>query len=167
MTVSFTGLNNLKITKVKPKGVRGIVRTPEQDYSVDVKQTNIEISFNLTNDCDGNDLNEIFSVYSKAGRNYAFNPQKPNEIKITLINKEVENHPEVPIHKSLRVNDQDMDIQTRNDLGIYTYFAKITQRLKNTTDSENQKKCIDMVNQTIQEQAVDYIENVLPTQFKG
>ena len=69
----------------------------------------------------------------------------------------------IPIRKNLlKLNGQLINITKRDDLRLYTYLAKLTKRLGNLeTTSPEQKKCTKMMNRTIHNEAVYYIDNIL------
>ena len=162
MSVSFTGTNNIKVLKSQ-KQEFGLFQGADKELKQgNLNLTEIKLRFNLTNDADGKDMAELQSALKKAGRGYSFNPKTPDMVELHLKNINADDGV-VPVENSLlSMNGQNINITKREDLGLYTYLAKLTRRIGQRPDmSPAQKECTNMVNKAIQNNAVEYIDYVM------
>ena len=162
MTVSFTGINNIKILKSQKQGQGTFINAHRELAQGDLNLTEIKLRFNLTNDAEGNDMDNLKNALKEAQRGYSYDTQKPDLVELHLKHTAA-NDGVIPVSQSvLLLNGQNINITKREDLGLYTYLAALTRKIGARPDlSEKQKECTKMMNEAIHENAVDYIDNVM------
>lgn len=162
MSVSFTGINNIKVLKSQKQGFGLFQGADKEMKQGNLNLTEIKLRFNLTNDADGKDMDELQTALKKAGRGYSYNPQTPDMVELHLKDIKADDGV-VPVTNSLlSINGQDINITKREDLGLYTYLAKLTRKIGQRPDmSPAQKECTGMINNAIHNKAVEYIDYVM------
>ena len=162
MSISFTGLGNIKVFKVEKQG-EGIFQDKlNQLKTGEFNITEVKLRFNLTNDAEGKDMEELQAVLKKAGRAYSYNTQMPDTVELHLKSIIADDGIVPVVNSLLRLNSQDINITKREDLGIYTYLAKLTKRIFHRPEiSPTQKTYINLIRDAIDENAVHYIDFVM------
>ncbi|MCR5266191.1 MAG: hypothetical protein K6E29_06315 [Cyanobacteria bacterium RUI128] len=162
MTVSFTGVNNVKVLRVKRQGF-GLFQGADREIKQgNLNITEVKLRFTLTNDAEGKDMDELQAALKKAGRSYSYDPQKPDTVELHLKNIHGDDGVVPTTNSLLSLNCQDINITKREDLGLYTYLAKLTQRIGQKPDlSPGKKEYTNMIHDAIHNNAVYYIDNVM------
>lgn len=154
MNISFTGINNIRIAKKEYSKI-GLY----QNLSLSLKEgkknyTEIKISASLTNDEQGNDLTD----YIKRLPYRYINSQVPANVDFFVKRFDV---PVEHVSQShFKLNDKDLILDNDNKLPIMTFLARLTRECGNDPRySSNQQKYLKLANDSIQTEAVNYIEN--------
>lgn len=162
MSISFTGLSNIKVFKSEKQGPGMFQGANEEIKRGDINVTEVKLRFNLTNDIDGKDMEELQGVLKKAGKGYSYNPNMPDTVELHLKNILVDDGIAPISHSFLNMNNQNINIAKREDLGIYTYLAKLTKKIyKQPEISPIQKQYINLIRKAIKEKAVHYIDVIM------
>ena len=162
MTVSFTGLNDIRVFKSEKQGP-GIFQGADKEIKRgDLYVTEVKLRFNLTNDTNGKDMDELIAALNKAGKGYSFNSQAPDAVELHLQNVIIDDGVAPVSHSLLNMNNQNINIAKREDLGLYSYLARLTKRIcKRPEITQDQKKYINFIRRAIKESAVHYIDFVM------
>lgn len=162
MQVSFTGINNVKILRSQKQHYGMFQDADNKIKEGNVNLTEIKLRFYLTNDSDGKDMDELQNALKKAKRGYSYNTQTPDLVELHLKRVDADDGV-IPVSNSLlSINGQNINITKREDLGLYTYLAKLTRRIGQRPDiSPAQKECTNMINNAIHDNAVNYIDNIM------
>ena len=161
--VSFTGINNVKIfTRQRSQigsypDVNGKIKQGEKLY------TEIKLHCNLTNDKNGNDLDDFYDTISKSRPCYQFNcikKENPNGFNLDLKRIDVKDNLMKITKSFFQINDYDIMFDERKILPLAGFIAKITKKLSKSPElSEEQQKIMKFANQSIAKEAEDFIEN--------
>lgn len=162
MSVSFTGVNNLKVLKSNKQGY-GLFQGSDGEVKQGVKKlTEIKLRFNLTDDAAGKDMSELRNALKASLRGYSYNPKEPDMVELHLKDISGDDGVVKSTQSLLSLNGQDIQIKKREDLALYTYLAKLTRKIANLPEtSTNQKECINMVNTAVDRNAIYYIDYVM------
>ncbi len=162
MSISFTGLRNVKVLRSEKQGEGMFLGFDNELKNGALNVTEVKLKFNLTNDADGKDMEELQKALKKAGRGYSYNTQCPDTVELHLKNV-VGNDGVVPMSRSLiNLNSQNINISKREDLSLYTYLAKLVKRICQRPEiSPAQQKYINLISKAIKENAVYYIDYIL------
>ena len=170
--VSFTGINNFHIfrksykqfgTYLPPSGAQN----PDLQFALRYgeKQYNeLILHCDLTDDISGNDFTKylyaLSKSYNKSKYQYMdFN--KPNHVCIHLKRFDVEDDIGHACESWFKINGQDIILNRREVLALYTFMAEITRKLANVRGmSQNIVKCLRFMNKSVEKSAVDFIENM-------
>ena len=158
MSVSFTGLSNIKVQRAKKQTIGTFQSADNKLKKGNLNLTVIKLNFDLT----GEDMEELQTALEKSGRDYSCNTQAPDTVELYLKNVSSDDGV-VPVTDSLlKMNNQDINIMRRRDLGFYTYLAALTKKMINMPElSVDQKFYINLVNEAIHNKAVYFIENLM------
>lgn len=162
MTVSFTGINNIKVFKKKPFSYDGFC-TDSEGYIKKIVKSKDEmlLKFDLCNDAAGNDLDEFNKVMSKTkslSSVVSKNTEEPYAVK--LLAKSISTPKEKNPHKqtSFYLNDNLVPIMENSDMAVLSYLAKLTRKMsKNTEITDVQRDYIEKTHKCIHEEAMKYI----------
>ena len=115
-------------------------------------------------DLTGEDYDRFLSAmtFAEKGLNTTYFKNNPNRIELLLSKYDI---PEDDIvHRSFnvfRINNENISLTQRKGLKLYEYLAHLTSNiLKNFNLTEKQKECVKIINNSIQEDAVEFIENM-------
>ena len=162
MTISFTGLSNIKVLKSEKQGEGTFWGTDNKPKHGELNVTEVKLKFNLTNDAAGKDMEELQTELKKAGRGYSYNTQCPDTIELHLKNIEGNDGVVSTTRSLIHLNSQDINISSRKDLGLYTYLAKLVKRISQQPEiSQAQEKYITLISKAIKENAVHFIDYVM------
>ena len=162
MSISFTGLKNIKVFKSEKQGTGMFLGADNELKNGVINLTEVKLKFNLTNDSDGNDMEELKTVLKKAGKDYSYNTQCPDTVELHLKNV-VGNDGVVSTSRSIiNLNSQNINISKREDLSLYTYLAKLVKRINQRREvSPAQQKYINLISEAMKENAVYYIVYIM------
>ena len=160
MSVSFTGISNIKILKKKPvlesyidvdKAERAIKRSEE-----------IKLRFTLSNDQKGKDIDEFNETVKKglalSGEKIA-KTDAPADVSILIKRSTFPQEEFKPAENQFLVNQTLVPLNKNSDLAMFSYMAKLTRDMsKNPTLTENQKDSLAEINGYIADEAIKYIE---------
>ena len=161
MDINFTGITNLKIVKSKnPVTSYGLYPSVTGELKMGEKTANrYKLCFNLT----GKDLDEFIMAMSKSqhGVNTGYFKGEPNKFELLLTKYDIEDDIAKTSFNVFRLNDENISLTRRPELKIYEYLAHFTKNLiKNFNLSDNQKRLVNLINKSIQDDAVEFIENM-------
>ena len=162
MSVSFTGINNIKVLKSQKQGF-GVFQGADRELKQgDLNLTEVKLRFNLTNDETGKDMEELQTALKNAKRGYSYDAKNPDLVEIHLKHIDADDGV-IPVSNSiLSLNGQDINVKGREDMGLYTYLAKLTKRICQRPEmSPAQKQYTNMVRSAIHDNAVYYIDHIM------
>ena len=162
MTVSFTGISNLKISKKIGQDF-GAYLGHDQEMKVGERQfEHVKYRFNLTDDKNGSDMKDLKDSFTKSGRQYYYDPQNPNQVELEVKRFNIDDDV-VPITYSLlRMNGQSIAIIDKKDMILYTHLAKLVHKLGEIPNiNPAQKKYTDFASQSIHDEALYFIDHVM------
>lgn len=162
--ISFTGIKNLYIgqrtyTKLGHYlNAAGQVKIGNKDY------TDVLIKCDLTNDKQGNHLDEFHKVLSECRPCYQVNcidSKKPNQIRLLMTHFGVKGDVVDVQNANFKINDYDIMLNEREILPLFSYMAKLTRTIFHAKGpSENQKQYAKFVNTAVHNEAMNFIENM-------
>lgn len=112
MSVNFTGIKNAGSMLVVMPGIEPKMRT---------------LSVQLTNDEEGNDLDEFNEAVESTGKPKEFKTSYDGMVSINVASTEPEEEYEIPQHR-FYLNGSHLQVNDRN-LKAYTYLAKLTRTI--------------------------------------
>lgn len=161
MSVSFTGINNVKILKKKPY----LQSYVDMDNAVPLVKKNEEIKlrFTMTNDAKGNDIDEFNNAVSKG---LALKSEKvpadkgPVDMSILIKRSTFPQEEFKPAENQFIVNETVVPLNKVEDLGMFTYLAKLTREMgvKQPDLTPVQKESIEEINGFVADEAIKFIE---------
>jgi len=162
MDISFTSITNLKLLKSKtPKVSYGLYPSITGEVKNGEKVAN---EYKMLVDLTGSDYDSFLSAMTIAekGLNTSYFKNAPNRIELLLTKYDI---PEDDIiHTSFnvfRINNENVSLTQRKGLKLYEYLAHMTKNILKTFNlSEDQKECIKIINDSIHNDAVEFIENM-------
>lgn len=162
--ISFTGIQNLYIGKKTYSkfghylNAVGEIKRGNKDY------TDVLIRCDLTNDEQGNHLEEFYEVLSKCRPCYQVNcvdSKKPNQIRLLMKHFGVKGDKVDVQNSNFKINDYDIMLDEREILPLFSYMAKLTRTIANAKGpSDNQKQYAKFVNHAIHNEAMNFIDNM-------
>lgn len=166
MEVSFKGINNLYIAKRNYSKFGSYLA---HDYSIRQGQkdyVDILIKCDLTNDARGNDLNEFLNTLAKCRPCYqknCINPQKPSQLKLLMRHFTVKDDVVDVLNSNFDINDYEIMLDEREILPLFSYMAKLTRTIASAEGlSVAYQKYAKFVNAAIHNEAINFIENLMP-----
>lgn len=166
MDVSFTGINNLYIGKKcyskygSYLNHKGKVKSGTKNYK------DVLIKCNLTDDDCGRHLTKFQEALSKCRPCYqvnCINTKKPSQIKILMNHFKVTDGAGVQ-NSTFKINGYDIMLDEPQVLPLFTFMAKLTHSIASSKENSNAQRCIAKeVNRAIHNEAVNFIENIMPT----
>ncbi len=153
MSISFTGINNIKISE-KEYSAYGLYQKLNKQIGQGEKNfTEIKISAQLTDDKKGKDLSD----YIKRTPNRFINTNSPDSIELHVKRFDV---PKEKVNQSsFTLNGKDLILDDDRKLPVMTFLARLTrENAKNPELSQNQQKYLKIANKSIHKEAVEYIE---------
>lgn len=165
MEVSFTGINNLYIGKKAYSKFGSFL-----SQSGAIKQGNqdcleVLIKCDVTDDARGNHLSEFVDAVGKCHpeiRDSFISKEKPNHLKLLTKRVRVDDNPRPVEYSILKLNEGEAVIENRDILGLYSYLARLTRDIVSMDNvSEAQKHYAKVVNRSIHNEAMDYIDNIM------
>lgn len=170
MNVSFCGFNNVYIGKYsQPESILGSYVDNDGDVKVGKKYTDwIKVRATLTDDLASNDLTQFKKMLEKSNnyyKNTCVNRGAPDVVELTMQQTIVDKDGEKAIVNShFMLNGVHLTLNKRNKLPFYTFMANMTKSIMNDGyRSENQKELLKRFNTSVQNKAMDYIDNIMPT----
>lgn len=170
--VSFTGINNFCIFKKSYKHFGTYlpssgVQNPELQFALKQGEKHYNefiLHCDLTDDSSGNEftgyMNALSKAYGKSKYQYMdFN--NPNHICIHLKRFDVNDDVGHVSESNFKINGQDIILNRREVLALYTFMADVTRKLANVSGmSKDIVKCLHFMNKSVEKSAVDFIENM-------
>lgn len=164
MNVSFTGIKNICISK---KGYSkfgtylGIDNELKQGKKL---YTDIKMRCNLTNDAQGNDLEDFQKTLSKCRPCYKFNcidKNNPDKFELHMERFDVKDDILPTSTSSFDINNYEIMFDEKQILPMVDFMARLTRKIAKSKDlTEQQRKVISFINQSIADRAEDFIENL-------
>lgn len=161
--ISFTGIKNLYIGKKTYTkfghylNAAGEIKRGNKDY------TDVLISCDLTDDAQGNHLDEFYRVLSECRPSYQVNcidSKKPNQIRLLMKHFGVKDDVVDVQNSNFYINDYKIFLDENEILPLFTYMAKLTRIIANAKGpSDNQKQYAKFVNTAVHNEAMNFIEN--------
>lgn len=165
MGISFTGINNLSIAK-KTSSKFGSYRTEQGEIKqADKKYLDIRIRCDLSDDAEGKHLSEFYNALQKCGHYSTLdyiNEDNPKHVEMLVSNIYVKDDVAPVKISKIKLNGSDLILSNRSRLPMYTYLGKLTRdivALENSTEA--QKHYAKIANQSIQDEATYFIDNIL------
>lgn len=164
MNISFKGINNIRIAKKEQRGFGMYLDNAGEIKQGEKEITSIKLSCEVTDDKYGNDFTALKEHAERSGsfiRLNCINEKEPN--KIELLIKRVSAKDDVfdkCTTSLINMNGHDIPITDKKQLAMYTYLAGLTRKMSNLPNiSDAQKVYVDMVNQSVHEEAVKFIDS--------
>lgn len=160
MSVSFTGINNIRIFRKKPalesyidvdKAVKDVRRCEE-----------IKLRYTMSNDAKGKDIDEFNEAVS---RGLALSGEKikkvgePVDMSILIKHRTFPTEEFKPAETEFVVNETLVPLNKNSDLGMYTYLAKLTRNMAKSPEmTPAQKDSLNEINEYVADEAIKFIE---------
>jgi len=160
MTVSFTGVSNIKVLK-KPPVLQAIMDTNTAEQIVR-KTEEMKLRFTLTNDRNGDDINKFNEAVNKglalSGEKIK-DTSKPADVSILVKHYSFPQEELKPAETQFVVNNTLVPLNKNSDLAIYSYMGQLTRGMTKRTDlTQPQKDCLNEMNSYINDEALKFIE---------
>lgn len=155
MSINFTGFNNIKIGKKQYEQFGAYCNHYGETTHGKKNYTELKFHTQLTNDNKGNDLQDFLN---RAPKKF-INEQKPDKLDLHIKRFDIADA-DTPTNQTMfNVNGKDLILDSDKKLPLMTFLARFTREsAKNPELSENQQKCMKFANQSIQNEAVKYID---------
>ena len=162
MDISFTGIENIKILQKTSKKFGSYL-----SYNNEIKQGNkiqseIHIHCDLTNDANGNDVNDFYDAIKRSGGDYALyciNPKSPKHIELCTKGFRVQDDIVKTSNAQFKINGKDIMLTNDKVLALYTFMAKLTRKITQKPEmSERQKYFAQLVNDFVDAEAREYLD---------
>ena len=153
MKISFKGINNIKIEK-KEYSKTGFYQRLNKNIGYGKKDyTELRITANLTDDKKGDHLRD----YLKRTPAEFINKSEPDKIELHLLNLDI---PDDNVNLSFfRFNNKNLILVDDCLLPLMTFLARFTREGGQNPDlSENQRKYLNLANNAISKEAMEYID---------
>ena len=159
MTISFTGVGNLRVEKANPKKIYGMYLSHNNEIKEGEKILNrVKLKFDLTNDNAGSDLDDLKKAVEHSGRSYIYNQKHPEKVELYAKNYTIHDDVIPQNYTLFKLNNKPVPLLSRNDLELYTQLAKITRKLSEHPDTTDvQKRYTNWVNSKIAAEAENYL----------
>lgn len=160
MTVSFTGVSNIKILK-KPPVLQAVTnnRTAEQIIK---RSEEMKLKFTLSNDSNGMDIDKFNAAVNKGlalSGEKVKDTTKPANISILVKHTTFPEEEFKPAETQFIVNNTLVPLNKNTDLAMYSYMGQLTRGMIKRPDlTQTQKDCINEINSYISDEAVKFIE---------
>ncbi len=160
MTVSFTGLSNIKILKKKP-ALETYIDIDKAEKNIR-KCEEIKLKYTMSNDSKSKDIDEFNEAVSKGlalSGEAIKTPNTPADMSILIKHRTFPNEEFKPAETEFIVNQTVVPLNKTSDLGMFTYLAKLTRNMaKNPEMTEAQKDSLNEINGFVADEAVKFIE---------
>ena len=155
MSINFTGFNNIKIGKKQYEQFGLYCNHNGEILHGKKKYTELKFNTQLTNDPKGNDLEDFLNRTPKK----FINEQNPDKLDLRIKRFDIEDS-DIDINQTmLSVNGKELVLDSDKKLPLMTFLARFTREsAKNPELSENQQKCMKFANQSISNEAMNYID---------
>ena len=155
MSINFTGFNNIKIGKKQYEQFGSYCNHNGEILHGKKKYTELKFNTQLTNDQKGNDLDDFLNRTPKK----FINEQNPDKLDLRIKRFDIEDS-DIDINQTMfNVNGKDLILDSDKKLPLMTFLARFTREsAKNPELSENQQKCMKFANQSISNEAMNYID---------
>ena len=155
MSINFTGFNNIKIGKKQYEQFGSYCNHNGEILRGKKKYTELKFNTQLTNDQKGNDLDDFLKRTPKK----FINEQNPDKLDLRIKRFDIEDS-DIDINQTMfNVNGKDLILDSDKKLPLMTFLARFTREsAKNPELSENQQKCMKVANQSISNEAMNYID---------
>ena len=159
MTISFTGVGNLRVEKANPKKIYGMYLSHNNEIKEGEKILNrVKLKFDLTNDNAGSDLDDLKNAVKNSGRTYSCSTKYPEKVELYIKNYTIYDDVIPQNYSMIKLNNKPVPLLSRNDLELYTQLAKITRKLSEHPDTTDvQKRYTNWVNSKIAAEAENYL----------
>lgn len=119
---------------------------------------------NLTNDAQGNDLEDFQKTLSKCRPCYQFNcidRVNPDKFELHMKRFDVKDDFLPATSSSFDINNYEIMFDEREILPMVDFMARLTRKLSKSNDlTEQQRKVMSFINQSIADRAEDFIESL-------
>lgn len=164
MDISFTGINNLYIGK-KAYSKFGTYLGEDRKLKQGKKfYTEIKMKCNLTNDAQGNDLEDFQKTLSRCRPCYQFNcidRLNPDKFELHMKRFDVKDDFLPATSSSFDINNYEIMFDEKQILPMVDFMARLTRKLSKSNDlTEQQRKVMSFINQSIADRAEDFIESL-------
>ena len=155
MSINFTGFNNIKIGKKQYEQFGAYCNHNGEILRGKKKYTELKFNTQLTNDQKGNDLDDFLNRTPKK----FINEQNPDKLDLRIKRFDIADA-DIPTNQTMfNVNGKDLILDSDKKLPLMTFLARFTREsAKNLELSENQQKCMKFANQSISNEAMNYID---------
>lgn len=164
MTVSFTGVSNIIVSKGKagkyPK--YEMVAGKNSGEQLLRKTDVMKLDYTITNDQYGNDI-DIFNEAVNKGLALSGekikDTSKPANVTILVKHFSYPQEELKPAETQFVVNNTLVPLNKNSDLAIYSYMGQLTRGMTKRTDLDQKKKdCLNEMNSYINDEALKFIE---------
>lgn len=119
---------------------------------------------NLTNDAQGNDLEDFQKTLSRCRPCYQFNcidRVNPDKFELHMKRFDVKDDFLPATSSSFDINNYEIMFDEKQILPMVDFMARLTRKLSKSNDlSEQQRKVMSFINQSIADRAEDFIESL-------
>lgn len=165
MEVSFKGISNLYMAKRNYSRFGSYLANNGTIKKGDKNYTDILIRCQLLDDHCGNDFSDFIRALAKCSPHYknnCINPQKSNQLELSLTHFNVKDGAGCE-NSTFKINDCDILLNSQETLPIFTFMAKLTRTIAFAIGpSDNQKALAKFFNAAVHNEAVHFIEDLMP-----
>lgn len=119
---------------------------------------------NLTNDAQGNDLEDFQKTLSRCRPCYQFNcidRLNPDKFELHMKRFDVKDDFLPATSSSFDINNYEIMFDEKQILPMVDFMARLTRKLSKSSDlTEQQRKVMSFINQSIADRAEDFIESL-------
>lgn len=164
MDISFTGINNLYINR-KAYSKFGTYLGVDRELKQGKKFYNeIKVRCNLTNDAQGNDLEDFQKTLSKCRPCYQYNcidKNNPDKFELDMTRFDVKDDILPTSNSSFDINNYEIMFDEKQILPMVDFIARLTKKLSKSKDlTEQQRSVMSFINKSIADRAEDFIESL-------
>jgi len=164
LDISFTGINNLYIGKKTYSKIGTYLNADMKLKRGNKFYTEIKMRCNLTNDKQGNDLEDFQKTLSRCRPCYQYNcvdKNQPDKFEFHMKKFDVQNDILPTSTSTFNINDYEIMFDEREILPMVDFMARLTRKLSKSKDlTEQQRKVMSFINKSIATKAEDFIENL-------
>lgn len=170
MKVSFCGFNNVYVGKhTQSESILGSYIDENGDVKVGKKYTDwVRVRAKLDDDLNNRDLTNFQKMLANSNvylKNVCVNKGAPDVVELTMQQTVVDKgDTKFVANSNFMLNGVHLTLTKREMLPFYTFMAKMTKRImEDGYRSDKQVELLDRFNTAVQNRAMDYIENVMPS----
>lgn len=164
--ITFTGITNLSVARRLSNKFGTYITSAGDVKQGDKAYAEFRIKFKLTDDESGQDLTDYKNALSKCNKSFqakCLGQNLTDEFVFSVKRCSVMDDAEKISNSNFMFNNIGLLPNERSILPLFSYLAKLTRKMASLPDiSEAKKDIFKQTNQSIQEEAVKYIENMPP-----